>query len=58
MSITEAQYIKHKQLGHIMAVKATINGQVNYVPLNPNNTDYAEILRLVETGQLTIKEAD
>lgn len=58
MNITEAQYVKHKQLGHIMCVKATINGKVNYVPLNPNNTDYAEILKQVEKGTLTIKDAD
>ena len=58
MDITEAQYIKHKQLGHIMAVKVTINGQVNYIPLNPNNTDYAEILKQVKEKKLTIKEAD
>jgi hypothetical protein len=40
------------------AIKATIDGQVMFVPLEPSNSDYAEILRQVEAGDLTIAEAD
>ena len=40
------------------AIKATIDGNVVFVPLEPSNSDYAEILRQVESGDLTIAEAD
>tara|TARA_Y100000389_G_scaffold115089_1_gene112172 strand:- start:1161 stop:1343 length:183 start_codon:yes stop_codon:yes gene_type:complete len=40
------------------AIKATIDGNVVFVPLEPSNSDYAEILRQVEAGDLTIAEAD
>ena len=40
------------------AIKATIDGQVMFVPLEPSNSDYTEILRQVEAGDLTIAEAD
>ncbi len=59
MNITSAQYQKtlpdKNENDHI---KATIDGIVYHVPLDPDNRHYAEILRLVHTGQLTIKEAD
>ena len=29
-----------------------------HVPLDSNNADYAEIMRLVEAGKLTIEDAD
>ena len=40
------------------AIKATIDGNVVFVPLEPSNSDYAEILKQVEAGDLTIAEAD
>ena len=40
------------------AVKATIDGIIVFVPLEPSNSDYAEILRQVESGDLTIADAD
>jgi hypothetical protein len=40
------------------AIKATIDGQVVFVPLDPSNSDYAEILKQVEAGDLTIADAD
>ena len=40
------------------AIKATIDGNVVFVPLEPSNSDYEEILRQVESGDLTIAEAD
>ena len=42
----------------IFAIKATIDGQVVFVPLDPSNSDYAEILKQVEAGDLTIADAD
>ena len=37
---------------------ATIDGQEMYVPLDPSNRHYAEIMRQVEAGELVIQEAD
>ena len=39
-------------------VKATIDGVECFVPINPNNRHYAEILKQVKEGKLTIKEAE
>ena len=39
-------------------VVATIDGTEMIVPLDPDNRHYAEILRQVEAGTLTIAEAD
>ena len=40
------------------SIKATIDGKNWSVPLDPNNIHYAEILRQVKEGKLTIKEAE
>ena len=40
------------------SVKATIDGTVMFVPLDPKNRHYAEILKQVEEKKLTIKDAD
>ena len=39
-------------------IKATIDGIEMSVPLDPANRHYAEIMRQVEAGELTIQEAD
>lgn len=56
MNITSAQYISHE--GKVKTVKATIDGQELFVPLDPANRHYAEIMRQVEAGDLVIQEAD
>jgi len=40
------------------AIKATIDGTVMFVPLEPANSDYAEILKQVADGTITIADAD
>ena len=40
------------------AINATIDGSKMSVPLDPANRHYAEILRQVEAGDLTIAAAD
>jgi len=56
MNITSAQY---KQFdGENTAITATIDGIQMSVPLDPANRHYAEILRQVEAGTLTIQEAE
>ena len=57
MIINSAQYINN--LNNIAAlIIATIDGIEMTVPLDPANRHYAEIMRQVEAGTLTIQEAD
>ncbi len=56
MNISSAQYAKNLQ-NTVNHIKATINGEVTFVPLNPDNTDYAAILEWVADGN-TIAAAD
>ena len=44
--------------GENVGIVATIDGVVKSVPLDPQNLHYAEILRQVENGDLTIADAD
>ena len=55
MQITSAQYIAFK--GTNSSIRATIDGQELFVPLDPANRHYAEIMRQVEVGTLVIQEA-
>ena len=58
MNITSAQYTIDMD-GNNAGIKATIDGQELFVPLDdPANRHYAEIMRQVEAGTLTIAEAD
>jgi hypothetical protein len=57
MDITTAQYQTDMD-GNNSSVKATIDGQEMFVPLDPINTHYAEILKQVEAGTLTIADAE
>jgi len=56
MNITSAQYIVSLS-GENTGVQATIDGVEIGVPLDPANRHYAEIMRQVEAGTLTIQEA-
>jgi hypothetical protein len=58
MIITDAQYIFDTLDGANSAVRVTIDGTEVTVPLDPANRHYAEILRQVEAGDLTIADAD
>jgi len=58
ITITNAKYIKDEISDEPSIIKATIDGVEWFVPLDPANTDYAEIMRLVEAGELTIEPAD
>ena len=57
MNITSAQYDADMD-GNNSGIQATIDGQEMSVPLDPANRHYAEILKQVEAGDLTIQEAD
>ena len=57
MNITAAQYTT--DMGGInLGVQATINGQELSVPLDLANRHYAEIMRQVDAGTLTIQDAE
>ncbi len=59
MNITNTQYVyeygSNTEHGHILA---TIDGETMSVPLDPANRHYAEIVRQVAEGTLTIADAD
>ena len=57
MNITSAQYGKDEK-GNNSGVISNIDGTEMFVPLDPNNRHYAEILEQVKKGTLTIKDAD
>jgi hypothetical protein len=57
MKITSAQYIQDLSNTNVM-VKVTIDGKEMSVPLDPSNRHYAEIMRQVDAGTLTIADAD
>ena len=59
MNITSAQYTLDMDGVNNAGIKATIDGQELFVPLGDlANRHYAEIMRQVEAGELTIAEAD
>ena len=59
MNITFAQYQNNEINGETdVNIRTTIGGVEMFVPLDPANRHYAEILRQVEAGELTIQEAE
>ena len=57
MEITFAKYITNDDNENRM-VKIVTSGKTWDVPMNSDNADYAEIMRQVEVGELTIQDAD
>ena len=58
MNITAAQYTTNPDDGQIDMVKATIDGIEMFVSMSSGNRHYAEIMRQVDAGTLTIQDAD
>ena len=58
MNIESATYLVSEVTNQNFAVQATIDGITMLVPLDPANRHYAEILRQVESGILTIATAE
>jgi len=63
LNITSAQYVAaYDHNGDLVSAQSVINivvdGNTMTVPLDPTNRHYAEILRQVEAGKLTIQDAD
>ena len=57
MNITSAQYTLD-EIGNNSTIQATIDSLVVSVPLDTSNRHYAEILKQVADGDITIAEAD
>jgi hypothetical protein len=53
---TNAQYIAYS--GVNTEIRVDINGVTSFVPIDPANTDYINIMALVDAGELTIAPAD
>ena len=63
MEIKNAKYQKQydedmKVTGDNIGIRAEINGQSVIVPLDPENSDYREIMKQVKEKTLTIKDAE
>ena len=61
MIFENAQYVKaplDNPDNKNTAVKATINGLESWVPMDENNSHFAEIQKQVAAGTLTIADAD
>ena len=59
MNIESAQYLQSSITGETVnsGIKVVIDGETLFVPTDPDNRHYAEILRQVESGDLTISDA-
>jgi hypothetical protein len=59
MNIKSAQYLENEfKAGTNISIKAIIDDVEMSVPLDPANRHYAEILKQVDAGTLTIAAAD
>ena len=58
MTITNAKYIKEVKEDKIACISCKIDGLQYAVPIDEDNTHYAEIKRQVDAGELTIEDAD
>ena len=53
---SNAQYV-NGPFGTPISIRCDINGVTSFVPIDPANTDYANIMALVAAGELTIAPA-
>ena len=57
MLIKNAKYFKNED-GVRTSISATIDEKPTSIPIDPDNRHYAEILKQVAEGTLTIKDAE
>ena len=57
MTITNAQYITDLD-GVNSTIKASVDGVQMWIGIDPANRHYAEIMRQVDAGELTIADAE
>lgn len=51
---TNAQYYKNPMTNQVSGIRVDINSVPSFVPIEPTNTDYANMMVLVSEGQLVI----
>jgi len=54
LNITSAEYVNLEGLPKNQTIKVNVDGAIYFIPTDPNNTDYAELMKLVEAGELEI----
>jgi hypothetical protein len=54
---TNARYLKYPMTNQMSGIIVDINGVASTVPIDPANTDYANIMALVAEGKLVIAPA-
>lgn len=55
---SNAQYLRDELNGRVDMIRVDIDGLTSFVPLDPANTDYQNIMQLVAEGKLVIQPAD
>ena len=60
MEISNARYHRNfmGEATNYGCIEATINGQTWFIPISEKNSQYQEIMRQVEAGELTIQEPE
>ena len=58
MNIQSAQYVNDENGQQSNVLKCIIDEINMWVPMDSDNTHYAEIMRQVDAGELTIADAD
>lgn len=58
MMYSDAQYVRDTISGEVSTIRVDINGVTSFVPLDPENRDYQNIMQLVAEGKLVIAPAD
>lgn len=54
---TDPQYVNNLS-GSAFAIRVVNGTDTSFIPLDENNSDYQEIMKLVNSGYLTIAPAD
>ena len=57
LNITSAKYVRGLS-GELVTVMIVVDGETMGVPIDPANRHYAEIMKQVAAGDLTIADAD
>jgi hypothetical protein len=58
MNITSAKYVNDFRTNENISITIVCDGETISVPIASENRHYAEIMRQVEAGTLTIQEAE
>tara|TARA_B100000035_G_scaffold266772_1_gene239584 strand:+ start:338 stop:514 length:177 start_codon:yes stop_codon:yes gene_type:complete len=58
MNISNAKYFKDMTDENVVGIKATINGNLSWIPLDANNTDYQAILAWAKEDGNEIQAAE